>query len=107
MMRPADIEREQPDGRRRVVVCSNQVPQANRDSGSRRLLHFLDVLQNAGWAVSFLAADGIGNLPDADVLRRRSVHVHDGVHDRTEELFNTGWVDLALIAFWTMRSDIC
>jgi glycosyltransferase involved in cell wall biosynthesis len=85
---------------RRVLVCSYHVPQPDRDSGARRIFHFLEFLQEAGWTVSFLASDGAGDPRDVRALERRSIAVYDAYRDDVRALFANGRFDLALIAFW-------
>ena len=38
----------------RVLVCA-RMPQPDRDSGSRRLLHLIEDLRTCGWAVTFVS----------------------------------------------------
>ena len=68
---------------RRALVVSYHTPQPDRDSGSRRVFHFLELLQEEGWEVTVLAADGTGpsttsvssgsaGLPSMTATRRRS-----------------------------------
>ena len=85
---------------RRALVCSYHVPQPDRDSGARRIFHFLDFLQEAGWTVSFLASDGIGDPRDARALERRAIPVYDGYRDDVRALVTSERFTLALIAFW-------
>ena len=40
---------------RRVLICSNYMPQADIDSFSRRLLHIVEFLREAGWSVTCVA----------------------------------------------------
>ncbi|MGQ0762602.1 MAG: glycoside hydrolase family 99-like domain-containing protein [Acidobacteriota bacterium] len=87
--------------RKTVLICSYHVPQLDRDSGARRVFHTIEFLQQDGWAVTFLASDGIGCVRDARALRQRSVAVYDGREHSLEELLQEGHFDLAIIAFWS------
>ncbi len=86
--------------RNRVLVCSNHVPHRHGERESNRILQFLDFLQDAGWTADFLAADGVGPARDVQVLRERSVIVHDGAENRIDELFTNTRFDLALMGSW-------
>jgi glycosyltransferase involved in cell wall biosynthesis len=84
----------------RAILSSYEVPEPDRDSGARRLHHFLDFLLAEGWQVSFLAANGRSNERAVARLRRRGVSIHDGVREEPRAIFAGGF-DLALLAFWT------
>ena len=85
---------------RRALVVSYHEPQLDRDSGARRIFHFIEMLQSSGWTVSFLASDGILDMTDVRVLQRRGVAVWDGQQQSIAEVLDHGPFDLALIAFW-------
>jgi len=87
--------------RGRAIVCSYHEPQPDRDSGARRIFHFLEFLQKAGWEVAFLASDGVDRARDARTLEHRGITVYDGQTPQHETLFDTEQFDLALIAFWS------
>ena len=63
---------------RRALVISYHTPQPDRDSGSRRAFHFLELLQETGWEVAVLAADGRGPAHEVRVLEQREIAVYDG-----------------------------
>ena len=85
---------------RRALVVSYHTPQPDRDSGSRRVFHFLELLQEDGWDVAVLAADGTGPLHDVRTLRQRGIPVYDGYRASVEDIFREGAYALALIAYW-------
>ncbi len=87
-------------GAKKALVCSYHIVQPDRDSGSRRVFHFLTFLLEAGWDVTFLAADGIGDVCDAQRLQQMGIAVYDGQTDKIEELFSKSAFDVAVIAFW-------
>lgn len=84
---------------RRVLVCSYYAPQFDRDSGSRRLFHFIELLLHAGWSVTFLGYVG-GEPRYQQVLRRRGVLVSDLSDPGHKDLVSAGQFDMALIAYW-------
>lgn len=86
---------------RRILVCSYAPPQFDRDSGSRRLSQFMELLLEAGWSVSFLSY-GAGESRYADALRRRGVLVADLSYGNHEELISAGRFDVALLAYWPL-----
>jgi glycosyltransferase involved in cell wall biosynthesis len=88
-------------GDRHVLVCSHDVPRRDRDSGGRRIVDFLDFLQDAGWTVTLLAGNGVSEQRDADALTTRGIRVCGGLSERIEDVLRERYVDLALIAFWT------
>ena len=76
------------------------IVQPDRDSGARRVFHFITFLREAGWDVTFLASDGIGDVCDAQRLQQMGIAVYDGQTDKIEELFSKSAFDVAVIAFW-------
>ena len=86
---------------RRALICSYGPPRHDRDSGSRRLWHFIEFLREAGWELSFLAANALEResryLRD---LQRLGIRVHDGANARLDEIVERGRFDLALCSFW-------
>jgi glycosyltransferase involved in cell wall biosynthesis len=85
---------------RRALVVSYHTPQPDRDSGSRRVFHLLELLQELGWEVAVLAADGRGPAHDVRLLQQREIAVYDGYVDSMEAILREGTFDLALIAYW-------
>jgi glycosyltransferase involved in cell wall biosynthesis len=85
---------------RRALVVSYHTPQPDRDSGSRRVFHFLELLQEMGWDVVVLAADGTGPAYDVRTLLQRGIAVYNGYVTSIEDLLADGLYDLALIAYW-------
>jgi glycosyltransferase involved in cell wall biosynthesis len=85
---------------KRALVCSYYVPQPDRDSGSRRIFDHIDFLQEAGWKVSFVASNGLGDARYARVLQQRGVAIYDGTESRIDEFLTARRFDLTIIAFW-------
>ena len=84
----------------RALVISYHTPQPDRDSGSRRVFHFLELLQESGWDVSVFAADGAGAVYDVRSLQQRGVAVYDGYVTPLDEVLADAGYDLVLIAYW-------
>ena len=84
----------------RALVVSYHTPQPDRDSGSRRIFHLVQLLQELGWGVAVLAADGRGPAHDVRLLQQRGIAVYDGYVDSIEQVFRDATYDLALIAYW-------
>jgi hypothetical protein len=96
---------------RRALVASYDVPRDDQDSGARRLWHLIGFLQETGWIVDFIAANGPGDPRHVRVLQARGVAVHDDSHRPgtpavqggtalLHKLTRAGAFDLALLAFW-------
>jgi glycosyltransferase involved in cell wall biosynthesis len=85
---------------RRALVVSYHTPQPDRDSGSRRVFHLVELLQELGWDASVLAADGRGPALDVRLLQQRGIAVYDGYVDSVDAILREGTYDLALIAYW-------
>ncbi len=86
--------------RRRALVCGYYAPEPDRDSGSRRLMDQLLALRDEGWAVDYIAFNGVRNSRDVQSLGARGIALHDGSTTNFEELVALGCFDLVLFAFW-------
>ena len=88
------------------------MPEFDREGGSRRVFHLIEFLQEAGWAVSFIAQYARDGERYARVLQQRGVPVHVSVGGawpggeqcsiHPADLIAAGNFDLAIIAFWHM-----
>ena len=94
---------------RRALVCAPVMPEFDRESGSRRIFHLIELLREAGWSVTFFAENMTGGERYARILRQRGVMVYGGVHSRwisdayvpnPKGLLEAGEFDLVLVAFW-------
>lgn len=85
---------------RHALVISYHVPQPDRDSGSRRVFHLLELLQEAGWLPLVYAADGVGPAYDVRRLNQRGIAVYDGYRSSVDDVLREQQLDLALIAYW-------
>jgi glycosyltransferase involved in cell wall biosynthesis len=85
---------------RHALVISYHAPQPDRDSGSRRVFNFLELLQQGGWRVVVYAADGAGAAHDVRRLTQRGIAVYDGYASSIDEVLRERPFELALIAYW-------
>ena len=85
---------------RHALVISYHAPQPDRDSGSRRVFHFLQLLQESGWEVVVYAADGAGDAHDVRRLTQQGIPVYDGYVDSIDDVLGDRPFELVLIAYW-------
>lgn len=85
---------------KRALICAPLFPAFDRERGSKRIFDFVDFLQGAGWAVSYLAENGAVGERYADILRQRGVATYSEQDAASEELIAAGRFDLAILAFW-------
>jgi glycosyltransferase involved in cell wall biosynthesis len=85
---------------KRALVCAPRVPEFDRESGSRRVFHLIEFLQEAGWVVCFIAQDGYGSERYVRLLQQRGVETLVGFGPETEQLIEAGCFDVVIIAFW-------
>ena len=94
---------------RRALVCAPHLPEFDREGGSRRILHLIELLLETDWAVTFICRNPDGDEHYARMLRQRGVAVYvgwelRGVGDEylitPERLITVGRFDLALLCFW-------
>ena len=86
--------------RRRAFVASRRPPEPDRESGSRRVHHLIELLRESGWEVTFGADEDYGAERAVRRLRQAGIETYVPMRDRLDELFTPGRFDLALIAFW-------
>jgi hypothetical protein len=85
---------------RRALVCSYNPPQPDRDSGSQRLWDLMQILVTAGWRVTFIASQGLGDARFVRALQQRGIAVFDGAARSISEVLAAGFFEVALFAFW-------
>src|SRR5215208_2406307 len=85
---------------RHALVVSYHTPQPDRDSGSRRVFHFLELLRDSGWESVVYAVDGVGAAHDVRRLAQRGIAVYDGYVSSIGDVLGERPIDLALIAYW-------
>ncbi|MEW5871691.1 MAG: glycosyltransferase [Chloroflexota bacterium] len=89
-----------PEPARRALLCAPSLPEYDRQSGSLRIFHFVQFLQEAGWAVSFVAHDERAEPRYTHQLRQMGVAVYTGFDQRMQQLVQFGRFELAILAFW-------
>lgn len=94
---------------KRALVCAPRMPEYDREGGSRRLFHFLEFFQRAGWSVSFAAESSRGGERYARGLQQKSIPTYalkntESADDEAlvnfEQLIGAVPFDLVLFAFW-------
>src|SRR5438477_3120605 len=96
----------------RALICAPRMPEFDREGGSRRVFHFLEFFQRAGWSVSFAADNADGGDRYAQILQQMGIPVYafhrsfgsgmngDDALSNAAGLFRAGRFDLVLFAFW-------
>lgn len=94
---------------RRALVCAPRLPEFDREGGSRRIMHLVELLRELGWAVTYIARDATGGERYARLLRAQGVATYAGRESRfvgddylpdPNRLIAAGRFDLALLCFW-------
>ena len=100
---------------KRVLICAPLIPEFDRESGSRRIFHLVELFLELGWSVTFFAENMTGAERYARVLRQRGAMVYGGVHSHliSDEylpnpipLLEFGRFDLAVVAFWSLAEEL-
>jgi glycosyltransferase involved in cell wall biosynthesis len=76
------------------------MPEIDRDSGSRRVFHLIEFLQETGWAVSFVSHHPNPGLRYVRALQQRGIEVYSGSSKWMDQLIATGSYDLAVFGLW-------
>jgi hypothetical protein len=85
------------------------MPEYDREGGSRRLFHFLEFFQRAGWSVSFAAESSRGGERYARGLQQKSIPTYALKHAESsddealvnfEQLIGAVPFDVVMFAFW-------
>jgi glycosyltransferase involved in cell wall biosynthesis len=85
---------------RRALVCAPLPPEHDRESGSRRIHHFIEFLLHAGWSVAFVCENAPEGSRHLQRLRARGVPSFVGFDGATPGLIEAGEFDIAILAFW-------
>jgi GT2 family glycosyltransferase len=85
---------------KRALVCAPLLPEFDREGGSERIYHMIEYLQEAEWAVTFIAENGRGGERYVQHLQQRGIATYCGFGQRTDEMIAAGCFDLAIFAFW-------
>jgi GT2 family glycosyltransferase/glycosyltransferase involved in cell wall biosynthesis len=83
----------------RALVCA-LMPEYDRDSGSRRILHLVESLQEGGWAVTFVSHHANAGRRYVAALQRLGVEVYCGDKQWMDRLIGSGIYNLAVFGLW-------
>jgi glycosyltransferase involved in cell wall biosynthesis len=89
----------------RVLVCAPLPPEHDRESGSRRIHHLIDLLRSEGWSVAFVCENAPADSPHVRHLRQRGVATYVGFDRHAKDLITAGDFDVAIFAFWYLAND--
>lgn len=84
---------------KRALVCA-LMPEHDRDSGSRRVLHLVDGLHDSGWRVTFVSQHANPNPRYVTALERRGIEVYCGASKWMDQLIATRHFHLTAIGLW-------
>jgi glycosyltransferase involved in cell wall biosynthesis len=87
---------------KRALVCAPRMPEFDRERGSQLIFDLIGFLQEAGWAVTFIAQRHHGGERYARRLQQRGVESYAGFDDRAEQRIAMARFEVALFAFWHM-----
>jgi glycosyltransferase involved in cell wall biosynthesis len=82
------------------------MPEYDRESGSRRIFDWVELLREANWEVSLAAREAHDGQRYAKLLQQRSVATYVGFNPRLEQLLSAGQPDLAILAFWHVAETL-
>jgi glycosyltransferase involved in cell wall biosynthesis len=89
---------------KRALVCAPVAPEFDRESGSRRIFHLIELLREDGWAVTFLAQNEASGGRHMRMLRQLGVATLGEGNRHIEQLVSVGRFDLAIVAFWHLAA---
>jgi O-antigen biosynthesis protein len=85
---------------KQLLVCAPLLPEFDREGGSRRIFHLLEILREDGWGISYLSENPHGEERYVRTLQQMGIAVYRGFNPRSDKLFRFGRFDLAIFAFW-------
>lgn len=94
---------------KRALVCAPRMPAYDREGGSQRVHHLIELLREAGWSVSFVARYATGSEQYARALRQMGVVTYAGDESALmgdeyltdfASIVEAGRFDIAILAFW-------
>lgn len=94
---------------KKALICAPRLPEFDREGGSRRIFHLVEFFRQAGWAVSFMAQNGIDCDRYAQTLQQMGIPTYASDNPWSvgeecliapEELITAGRFDIVLVAFW-------
>lgn len=89
-------------GPRRALVCAPLPPEYDRESGSRRVYHMIELLRAEGWSVAFVCENAPADSRHLRHLQQKGIPAYVGFGGHTPELVEAGRFDVAIFAFWYM-----
>lgn len=91
---------------KRVLFCIPVMPEFDKESGSRRIYHFVKMFQQLGWSVTLLVQNAHTGERYVHLMRQEGVAVFAGMHyfDNPEEVLQAGQFDLVIAVFWHFAS---
>ncbi len=92
--------------RRNALVGGYDAPRHDRDSGSQRIRHHIEFLQEAGWTVTYLGTNGRGTPRYVRELEQSGVAVYAWGDERFDRLVEVSHFDVALLSFWPV-AELC
>jgi glycosyltransferase involved in cell wall biosynthesis len=88
-----------------AVICSPVLPEFDRESGSRRLFHHVQMLRQGGWRVSYVTENPSREERYVRALEQSGCPVYLGFDPKVDALFSLGHVDVAIVAFWYLAEQ--
>jgi glycosyltransferase involved in cell wall biosynthesis len=82
------------------------MPEFDRESGSRRAYHLIEVLLDAGWQVTYACRELRDGERYARLLRRQGIATYVGFGEQFRDLLNADQFDLAVVAFWHVAEEV-
>jgi len=90
---------------KRALVCA-LMPEDDRDSGSRRVLHLVEALGESGWAVTFVSHHANPNPRYVRAFQQRGIEVYAGANAWMDQLIATGRYELIVIGLWDLAEPL-
>jgi glycosyltransferase involved in cell wall biosynthesis len=85
---------------KRALVVSPVPPEHDRESGSRRMFHLVEMLASDGWMVTYVAERAVDGARYLRALRQMGVETLVGSHDVVEGVVAEREYDVAVLIFW-------
>lgn len=89
-------------GPARALFCAPLPPEFDKESGSRRIYHLVELARSAGWSVAFVCENAPADSPHVRHLRQLGIPTYVGFGGHTADLVDAGGFDVAVFAFWHM-----
>lgn len=85
---------------KRALVATRFPLEFDRDTGSQRLLSFIDYLREDGWAVNFVSQVSVTDARYSRHLQQQGIPVYVGAGEQVAELIRWSDINVALILYW-------